>query len=63
MPKPWVQRFGALLPDHRRWQVFIGSQMKRSEYLQPGQVVEASIRSSDGVIDLGVQRNLVTQGA
>lgn len=63
VPKPWVQRFGALLPDHRRWQVFIGSQMKRSEYLQPGQVVEASIRSSDGVIDLGVQRNLVTQGA
>jgi 2-keto-4-pentenoate hydratase/2-oxohepta-3-ene-1,7-dioic acid hydratase in catechol pathway len=63
VPKPWVQRIGAMLPDRRRWEIFIASQMKRSEYLQPGQIVETSIRSRDGVLDLGVQRNRVTQGA
>ena len=62
VPKPWVQRIGAMLPDRRRWEIFIAGQMKRSAYLQPGQLVETSIRSRDGVIDLGTQRNRVTQG-
>jgi 2,4-diketo-3-deoxy-L-fuconate hydrolase len=43
--------------------MFLKAQEKRTQYLQPGQVVEASIRSADGVIDLGTQRNVVTAGA
>ena len=37
-------------------------QMKRTQYLQPGDKVETSIRSADGAIDLGVQRNTIVQG-
>ena len=36
-------------------------QARRPGYLKPGDVVEASIRSDDGTIDLGVQRNLVVE--
>jgi hypothetical protein len=34
-------------------------QAKRRQYLEAGDVVEARIRSEDGTIDLGVQRNRV----
>ena len=37
-------------------------QAKRTQYLKPGDVVEARIRSDDGRIDLGVQRNRVVDG-
>jgi hypothetical protein len=39
----------------------MGVQAKRSQYLKPGDVVEARIASGDGVIDLGVQRNRVVE--
>jgi hypothetical protein len=39
------------------------AQKRRPQYLQPGDVVEARIRSADGAIDLGVQRNRVVSGA
>ena len=38
-------------------------QANRLGYLKPGDVVEASIRSDDGALDLGVQRNrIVAEG-
>jgi 2,4-didehydro-3-deoxy-L-rhamnonate hydrolase len=49
-----------LLPEAKKWALFLKAQEKRPQYLQPGQVVETSIRSTDGVIDLGTQRNIVT---
>ncbi len=59
IPSPAKQKIGALLGETKKWALFLKAQEKRSHYLQPGQVVEASIRSADGVIDLGTQRNQV----
>jgi len=60
IPSPAKQKIGALLPEAKKWEMFLKAQEKRLQYLQPGQVVEASIRSADGAIDLGTQRNVVT---
>ncbi|MDH4282005.1 MAG: fumarylacetoacetate hydrolase family protein [Myxococcales bacterium] len=59
VPPPHVQRIAALLPEATRWRLFLQSQMKRPQYLKPGDVVESSIASADQVINLGVQRNRV----
>lgn len=59
VPSPGKQRIGALLPEALKWKIFFKNQAARSQYLRVGDVVEASIRSTDGVIDLGVQRNHV----
>jgi 2,4-diketo-3-deoxy-L-fuconate hydrolase len=56
VPSPMKQRIAALLPEKKKWELFFKIQSKRP-YLQPGDVVEARIRSADGVIDLGMQRN------
>ncbi|MEV8094521.1 fumarylacetoacetate hydrolase family protein [Kitasatospora sp. NPDC085879] len=50
---------GALLPPHKRWQVFFGRQAKNPDYLQPGDVVTARIATADRAIDLGEQRTVV----
>lgn len=60
IPSPGKQKIGALLGEKKKWALFLKAQEKRTQYLQPGQVVETSIRSADGVIDLGTQRNVVT---
>lgn len=63
VPSPARQRLGALLPEAVKWKIFFKLQAKRSQYLQPGDVVETRIRSADGRIDLGVQRNrIVAEG-
>jgi len=62
VPSPVKQRIGALLPDKKKWEIFFKVQSTRP-YLQPGDVVESRIRSEDGVIDLGVQRNRVVAEA
>lgn len=62
VPSPAKQRIAALLPEANKWALFFKLQAKRP-YLQPGDVVEARIRSADGVIDLGVQRNRVVAEA
>jgi 2,4-didehydro-3-deoxy-L-rhamnonate hydrolase len=62
IPSPTKQKFGALLPDAKKWALFLKAQASRTQYLRAGQIVETSIRSDDGVIDLGVQRNCVVDG-
>lgn len=43
--------------------MFAKVQSERKQYLQVGDLVEASIRSSDGKVDLGAQRNrIVAEG-
>ena len=43
--------------------MFLKVQSARPQYLKPGDVVEASIRTADGRVDLGVQRNrIVAEG-
>jgi 2,4-diketo-3-deoxy-L-fuconate hydrolase len=59
VPSPAKQKIAQLLPEKKRWALFFEIQSKRSQYLKPGDIVEARIRSEDGRIDLGVQRNRV----
>ena len=59
IPSPAKQRVAALLPEATKWKAFLATQAKRTQYLKPGDVVEASIRSEDGRLDLGVQRNRI----
>lgn len=63
VPSPAKQRIGALLPDAVKWKIFLKAQERRTQYLKADDVVEASIRSADGKIDLGTQRNLVVEQA
>ncbi len=63
IPSPVKMRIAALLPEAKKWALFLKVQAARTQYLQVGDKVEASIRSADGVIDLGVQRNRVVAEA
>lgn len=54
-PKP-IEMIGALLPPAVKWKVFFKRQAGNQNYLQHGDVVEATVATDDGVIDLGAQR-------
>jgi 2-keto-4-pentenoate hydratase/2-oxohepta-3-ene-1,7-dioic acid hydratase in catechol pathway len=49
----------ALLPPARKWQLFLGRQRNNPRYLQDGDLVEATVGTDDGAIDLGTQRTTV----
>ncbi|MDO7867261.1 fumarylacetoacetate hydrolase family protein [Nocardioides jiangxiensis] len=57
-PKP-IEVIGSLLPAHVKWKAFFKRQAKNTRYLQDGDVVEATVSTPDGAIDLGTQRNTV----
>lgn len=57
-PKP-IQLIGNLLPPAVKWKAFFKRQAANPKYLQHGDVVEASVATDDGTIDLGTQRNTV----
>lgn len=61
VPSPMKQKLGALIPEKKKWEIFLKVQAARPQYLKPGDLVEASIRSADGSIDLGTQRNRIVQ--
>ncbi|WP_199031670.1 fumarylacetoacetate hydrolase family protein [Ralstonia sp. ASV6] len=63
VPSPIKQKMAAMLPEKAKWEMFLKVQAGRSQYLQPGDVVEARIHSSDGRIDLGTQRNRIVAEA
>ena len=63
VPSPLKQKIFALMPEKKKWEVFLKVQERRTQYLKTGDVVESRIRSADGVVDLGVQRNTVVQEA
>jgi hypothetical protein len=48
-----------LLPEAKKWALFVRGQAKSSGYLKPGDRVTASIRTADGALDLGTQHNTV----
>lgn len=52
----------SLLPEKKRWDLFIRSNARKPEFLRPGDRIEARIATDDGTLDLGVQRNLIVQG-
>ncbi|MBO0864737.1 MAG: fumarylacetoacetate hydrolase family protein [Mycobacterium sp.] len=55
-----VQKLVSLLPDDVKWKMFFAGQAKNAKYLHDGDVIEASIATDDGKIDLGTQRNVVS---
>lgn len=61
IPSPGKQKVAAMLPEAKKWELFMKAQAARPQYLKAGQTVQAKIRSLDGAIDLGVQTNLVTE--
>lgn len=58
-PSARAQRIAGLLPDAKRWQLFVKGQTRRGAYLKPGDEVTATIRTADGALDLGTQHNRV----
>ena len=57
-PKP-VQMISNLLPPAVKWRAFFKTQAGNPRYLQNGDIVEASVATDDGAIDLGTQRATV----
>ncbi|OBG60470.1 MULTISPECIES: fumarylacetoacetate hydrolase family protein [unclassified Mycobacterium] len=57
-PKP-VQFVGNLLPPGLKWKMFFSRQAANRNYLHDGDIVEASVATDDGAIDLGTQRTPV----
>ncbi|ORA32469.1 fumarylacetoacetate hydrolase family protein [Mycobacterium aquaticum] len=57
-PKP-VEIIGSLLPPAVKWKAFFRRQAGNPKYLQHGDVVELSVATDDGAIDLGTQRTSV----
>lgn len=50
---------GALLPPHIKWKAFFRRQAGNPKYLHDGDVIEATVTSADGTLDLGTQRTAV----
>ena len=42
-----------------KWKAFFKSQARNPKYLHSGDVIEASVSTDDGAIDLGTQRMTV----
>ncbi|WP_103338267.1 fumarylacetoacetate hydrolase family protein [Amycolatopsis sp. CA-126428] len=57
-PKP-LEILGSLLPPATKWRLFFKRQEGNPKYLADGDVIEASIATDDGVVDLGTQRTVV----
>ncbi|HET8731324.1 MAG TPA: fumarylacetoacetate hydrolase family protein [Moraxellaceae bacterium] len=59
LPSPALVRISGLLPEAKKWELFLKGQKRRPQYLNAGDRVEATIVSRDGRIDLGRQRHVV----
>jgi 2-keto-4-pentenoate hydratase/2-oxohepta-3-ene-1,7-dioic acid hydratase in catechol pathway len=57
-PKP-LEILGSLLPARIKWRAFFTRQARNPRYLHDGDLVEVSIATDDGAIDLGTQRTTV----
>lgn len=58
-PPKLIQLIASLLPPAVKWKAFFKSQAKNPKYLHDGDVVEATVATDDGAIDLGAQHNTV----
>jgi 2-keto-4-pentenoate hydratase/2-oxohepta-3-ene-1,7-dioic acid hydratase in catechol pathway len=57
-PRP-IEIIASLLPPTVKWNAFFKRQSKNPKYLHDGDVVEATVATDDGSIELGVQKNTV----
>lgn len=58
-PPKLVEFIGNLLPAATKWKLFFKQQAGNPQYLEHGDVVEATVATDDGAIDLGAQRTVV----
>jgi 2-keto-4-pentenoate hydratase/2-oxohepta-3-ene-1,7-dioic acid hydratase in catechol pathway len=58
-PAKPAEIIGSLLPAATKWKLFFRGLARNPKYLQDGDVVEASVATDDGAIDLGTQRTIV----
>jgi 2,4-diketo-3-deoxy-L-fuconate hydrolase len=63
LPSPVVVRLSALLPEAKKWELFLKSQRSRKQYLKAGDTVESTIVSRDGKINLGRQSHVIASEA
>ena len=52
-----------LLPDSKRWPMFIKGALKDPDYLKDGDRIVAVAKTADGAIDLGEQHNTIVPQA
>ncbi|HEX9033648.1 MAG TPA: fumarylacetoacetate hydrolase family protein [Streptosporangiaceae bacterium] len=55
-PPKTVERLANLLPPAKKWKIFFRRQAANPRYLRDGDIITASIASTDGDLDLGTQR-------
>jgi 2-keto-4-pentenoate hydratase/2-oxohepta-3-ene-1,7-dioic acid hydratase in catechol pathway len=55
-PAKPIEIIGNLLPPAVKWKAFFKRQASNTEYLRDGDIVEATVSTDDGAIDLGAQR-------
>jgi 2-keto-4-pentenoate hydratase/2-oxohepta-3-ene-1,7-dioic acid hydratase in catechol pathway len=48
------------LSDSTKWKLFVSKNRSNASYLRPGDQIRASIRTDDGLLDLGEQTTLIT---
>lgn len=58
-PPKLVELIGQLLPPAKKWRLFFERQAKNPRYLQDGQIIEATVATDDGELDMGRQRTKV----
>jgi len=58
-PPKIVQKVASLLPEATKWKLFFTAQAKNPKYLADGDLIEATVATDDGAIDLGTQRTTV----
>jgi len=63
LPSPALVKVSALLPEAKKWALFLKGQQRRSQYLHVGDRVESTIVSPDGRINLGQQSHVVASEA
>ncbi|OUS02185.1 fumarylacetoacetate hydrolase [Gammaproteobacteria bacterium 42_54_T18] len=60
IPSQKIQKLSALIPEKQKWQAFMRIQ-KKQPYLNKGDLVETTIATACGKVDLGKQRNRVVE--
>jgi 2-keto-4-pentenoate hydratase/2-oxohepta-3-ene-1,7-dioic acid hydratase in catechol pathway len=58
-PPSFIQALAGFMSPAARFKAFLKGQLKRPQYLKPGQTMTSTVRSADGALDLGQQTNRV----
>jgi len=58
-PAKPIEVIGSLLPDQLKWKAFFSRQAKNPKYLHHGDIIEATVATDDGAIDLGAKPTTV----